>query len=308
MDIGEVLDGKLLNRFVLIGNPVGHSLSPVMHNKLYEHMAKSCPHFGTWRYSAVLCEDEQSALEQIDKVRLGIYKGMNITMPYKRLALARADYVDASADAAGGANVLVRKGFDLYAYNTDGTGAVGAIERVSGMSPVGRTVAVCGTGPTSVAIAAAFGAAGAREVCLFSRERSKARSTVERLELSLPQGAVCVLDYASYADAARIIPKADIVVDATPRGMRPDDEAIVDVSLFHEGQVVFDTVYNHGITKILAGARDNGAFAMDGLEMLVEQAALSVEIWEAEMGLDEPVPREVMRLAAEHVLRAKSKG
>lgn len=308
MDIDEVLDGKLLNRFVLIGNPVGHSLSPVMHNKLYEHMAKSCPHFGTWRYSTVLCEDEKSASEQIDKVRLGVYKGMNITMPYKRLALARADYVDPSADAAGGANVLVRKGFDLYAYNTDGTGAVGAIERVSGMSPVGRTVAVCGTGPTSVAIAAAFGAAGAREVCLFSRERAKARSTVERLELSLPQGAVCVLDYASYADAARIIPKADIVVDATPRGMKPDDEAIVDVSLFHEGQVVFDTVYNHGITKILAGARDNGAFAMDGLEMLVEQAALSAEIWEAQMGLDEPVPREVMRLAAEHVLRAKNKG
>ena len=80
MDIDEVLDGKLLNRFVLIGNPVGHSLSPVMHNKLYEHMAKSCPHFGTWRYSAVLCEDERSALEQIDKVRLGIYKGMNITI------------------------------------------------------------------------------------------------------------------------------------------------------------------------------------------------------------------------------------
>lgn len=284
--------------FALIGDPVGHSLSPVMHNTLYRYLAKERAAFTNWRYCAVQCPDEKSALKQIGYVRTGHYRGMNITMPYKRLALDQADFVDSSADAAGGANVLVRKGYDLYAYNTDGLGALGAIVRTSGRNPKGLRVAVCGTGPTSVAIAAAFANAKASEVVVFSREHERARRVIERLRLSLVEGATFWLRSASYEDAPGLIPSMDIIVDATPSGMNPDDESVIPVELFHEGQVVLDTVYAHGITRIVGGAREQGAYAMDGLEMLVEQAALSVEIWAEALGIEVTVPREVMRDAA----------
>ncbi len=284
--------------FVLIGDPVAHSLSPVMHNALYRELSDTDRHFASWHYEAHRCTSEEEAILEVGKVRTGHYRGMNVTMPYKRLALNQADYVDSSADAAGGANVLVRKGFDLYAYNTDGLGALGAVSRLSGVDPRGKRVAVCGTGPTSVAIAAAFANAAASEVVVFSRDHERARDTIERLRLSLVQGATYWLRSADYDDASALVGEMDVFVDATPRGMHLGDEPIVDPSLFHEGQVVLDVVYGHGITRLLSGARDAGAFAMDGLEMLVEQAALSVEIWAEAMGLSVTVPREVMRDAA----------
>lgn len=286
------------HEFALIGDPVVHSLSPVMHNALYRELSETDRHFASWHYEAHRCIEQADALREIGKVRTGHYRGMNVTMPYKRLALEQADYVDSSADAAGGANVLVRKDFDLYAYNTDGLGALGAVSRLSGVDPRGKRVAVCGTGPTSVAIAAAFANAAASEVVVFSRDHARARETIERLRLSLVEGATYWLRSADYDDAPALVGEMDVFVDATPRGMHLGDEPIVDPSLFHEGQVVLDVVYGHGVSRLLAGARDAGAFGMDGLEMLVEQAALSVEIWAEAMGLSVTVPREVMRDAA----------
>lgn len=285
--------------FVLIGNPVAHSLSPVMHNACYRELAKENLAFSRWNYRAVCCEDEQSASFEISLISTGKYWGMNVTMPFKRLALARADYVDAQADAAGGANVLVRRDdHKIYAYNTDGAGAAGAIERVTNKSIAGARTIVCGTGPTAAAIAVAFAQAGVDQVALVSREKARALSCITRAQTSLDEDAGNRLRPMDYAHVHSIVPKADIIVDATPRGMKPDDEAILDTRLLHEGQVVLDTVYGHGTTALVAGARERGAFAMDGLEMLVEQAALSVEIWADAMSIDVHANREVMRIAA----------
>lgn len=276
-------------KFAVIGTPVAHSYSPVMHNAVYQanHL--------NWSYAAIDCPAPTDALHMIDLVRTGEYRGLNVTMPYKQLAMEQADVVDSAAMAAGGANVLVRVGNELHAHNTDGAGGVGAVTRVSGIEPAGRYVAVCGTGPTSVAIACAFANSGAAEVVLLSRSFDKAAKTVELLSSVLGSKAAASLRAADYSTAWRLIPTRDIVVDATPRGMKPDDEAIIDPLLFHKGQVVMDVVYNHGLTKLVAGAREAGATAFDGVEMLVEQAALSVEIWADVYGYDFEVSRELMR-------------
>ena len=285
--------------FVLIGDPVAHSLSPVMHTKAYAELAKVKWPFSKWRYSALQCSDQDSALYEISLIRTGRYRGMNITMPWKRLALEQADFADASADAAGGANVLVRDAnYRLCAYNTDGRGAVGAIARASGRDLAGAHVVVCGTGPTSVAIAAASAQAQAGGVVIMSRNEAKAVSCVNRVRTSLPAKMASVLRGASYEEAARLVPGADVFIDATPLGMHPDDAAVIDVGLMHSGQIVLDTVYAHGTTALVGGARAQGAFAMDGLEMLVEQAALSIEIWADAMDLPIEVDRAIMRRAA----------
>lgn len=289
----------MISEFVLIGDPVAHSLSPIMHNTLYKELAKVKWPFKLWEYKAVCCPDEASASYQIDLVRTGKYRGMNVTMPWKKLAFSCADLADSAVIAAGGANVLVRdENFKLCAYNTDGKGAVGAIERVAEISLQGKSVAICGTGPTSLAIAVAAAQAGARSVTLLSRDESKALSCVNRMRTTLDPQEASVLHGMDYSDDARVVTGADVLVDATPRGMHPGDDPIVDTRLLHEGQVVLDVVYAHGTTALLEQAQERGAFVMDGLEMLVEQAALSVEIWADAMALPIEVDRAVMRHAA----------
>ena len=197
--------------------------------------------------------------------------------------------------------MLVRdEDLKLCAYNTDGLGAVRAIERMTDTPLTGARVLICGTGPTSLAIATASAQAGASEVTLLSRDEAKALSCVNRIRTSVEPHEACVLHGRNYAQVETLVPKADVIVDATPRGMHPDDEAIIDTSLLHKGQVVLDTVYGHGETALLAGAWRHGATCMDGLEMLVEQAALSVEIWADAMALPVEVDRDVMRHAALH--------
>ena len=277
-------------RFALIGTPVGHSLSPAMHNAVYRSAKVD------WSYEAIDCPSREEALHCIDLVRTGVYRGLNVTMPYKQLALAQADFSDPAAVVAGGANVLVREGYDLHAYNTDGAGAVRAIMRQADIDSVtGKRIAVCGTGPTALAIACSFAQLEPRQIIIFSRDVAKADAGIERLITSLPDETPQCFRSALYEDAWRLVPGLDIFVDATPLGMNPDDEAVIDTHLFHEDQVVFDVVYGHGLTKLLAGASARGALALDGTGMLVEQAALSIEIWQRELGYSFEIDRNLMR-------------
>ena len=280
---------KTGKRFAVIGTPVGHSLSPAIHNIVYREAQVD------WSYTAIDCPEPQDALHQIDLLRLGHLDGLNITMPYKQLAMEQADFVDASAVAAGGANVLVRHGRDLWAYNTDGMGAVDAILRAGSLEASSVYACVCGTGPTSSAIACALAIKGARRVTVFSRSLPKAQSAVQRMVQCLPKACVDVIEPASYDDVFRIVPGCNVVVDATPRGMNVDDEPIIDPAFFHDGQVVMDVVYAHGLTKIVEGAREQGAVAIDGSEMLIGQAALAIEIWQRELGYSFEIDRNAMR-------------
>ena len=280
---------KVGKRFAVIGTPVGHSLSPAIHNIVYRAADVD------WSYSAIECPTEADALHQIDLVRMGHLDGINITMPYKKLAMEQADLVDASAVAAGGANVLVRRGKDLCAYNTDGLGAVDAIVRAADLDVTKVYACVCGTGPTSSSIACALAMSGAKSVTVFSRSAAKAASAVRHMASCLEPEQAAVLHPATYDDVFRIVPGCNVFVDATPRGMNPDDEPIISPSFFHEGQVVMDVVYAHGLTRIVDGAREQGAIAIDGGEMLVGQAALAIEIWQRELGYSFPIDRNIMR-------------
>ena len=96
-------------RFAVIGTPVAHSLSPAMHNAVYQEAGVN------WTYEAIDCPTDEDAVHQIDLVRAGHLKGLNVTMTYKQLAMEKADHVDTVARAAGGANGLVRPGDALWA-------------------------------------------------------------------------------------------------------------------------------------------------------------------------------------------------
>ncbi len=283
------VDEAAKRRFAVIGTPVGHSKSPAMHNAAY----KAASVF--WEYEAIDCADEVVALAQIARLRSGELSGLNITMPYKRLALAQAQGVDASVLAAGGANVLTVRDGKLWASNTDGLGAVDAIELAAGKSVDGAVACVCGTGPTSSSIACALAARGARKVTLLSRSLERAADAIEAMAAHIPAAQATVLQAGSYDQAQSLVPACDVFVDATPLGMGADDPSAVDTAFFHAGQVVFDVVYGHGVTKLVGGAREHGAVAIDGSEMLVGQAVLSIQIWQESLGVSFPIDRNLMR-------------
>ena len=254
------------NLFVL-GHPVAHSKSPAMHNAAYRALGLD------WEYGLVDCADEVSAQARLDA---GDWLACNITMPWKPLAYAFADVRSSEADLAHGANVLVRGDGGVFADNTDGKGCVSYLKRC-GVSFEGARIAVCGTGPTSLAIFHACVKAGSRRATLLGRDEAKAACVLEGYRACTAGSAAAQLEAHAYAgEGLEALVAADVILDATPLGMKPGDPAPFDVSVLSSGQVVFDVVYGHGETALMAAARAAGCAAYDGAGMLVAQAVETV--------------------------------
>ena len=275
-------------KLYVLGHPVAHSKSPVMYNAVYKKLGFP------WHYDLMDCETPAEAKAFLDKRD---FLSINITTPYKPEALAAATAKAASAKLAHGANILVKKKDALIAFNTDGQGCIGYLER-AGFDFAGAKVAICGTGPTALAILHAATIAGASEVLLLSRNKEHARDVLERYVEEFGELAHATVDlqapkadhrsflsayeettfrFGSYTTSTQAIHAADLVINATPLGMRAGDPAPFDVSLFRSGQAAFDVVYAHGETAFAAGAKAAGCTFCDGCGMLVAQAVATVQ-------------------------------
>ena len=254
-------------KLFVLGHPVAHSKSPAMHNAAYRALGLN------WEYGFADCSTEGEArafLAQRD------WLALNITMPWKPLAYEAATWCSAEACLACGANVLARRGDELLADNTDGKGCIAYLKRC-GVQFEGARVVVCGTGPTSLAIMHAAVRAGAEQVALLGRDEAKAaRALGGYRERAAEAGRQAAVVAGSYASEARVIEQADIILDATPLGMKPGDPAPFDVSLLSSTQAVFDVVYGHGETALVAAAHAAGCATFDGAGMLVAQAVETV--------------------------------
>lgn len=273
-------------RLYILGHPVAHSKSPVMYNAVYEKLGLD------WPYGFKDLDTPEEALEFL---RSDGYLSVNITTPYKPCAYEASDVLAATARLSRGVNLLVQKDGRRLGYNVDGSGCIAFLER-EGVAFEGKKVAVCGTGPTSLAIFHAAAVAGADEVLLLGRDRDRARRIVERyLEdlrkvistaIMLPSpvdGHRSLKDayddvtfkFGTYGTSTKAISAADVIIDATPLGMQESDPAPFDTSLLREGQTVMDVVYGHGETALLHDARTQGLTTFDGAGMLVGQAVLT---------------------------------
>ena len=276
-------------KLYVLGHPVSHSKSPVMYNAVYEKAGLP------WHYGLM---DVPTAPEAEAFLAARDFLSINITTPYKPEAFAAADVRAASATLAHGANVLVSKDGALIAYNTDGQGCVAYLER-AGVDFRGASVVVCGTGPTSLSILHAVAQAGPDEVILIGRDKAKARNVMRTYadELGAMVGRVVDMPafkeghlsfsevykqvgfkFGSYATSRQAIAGADVIIDATPLGMKGGDPAPFDTALLSAGQTVFDVVYGHGETALARAARAAGCRFFDGAGMLVGQAVVTVGI------------------------------
>ncbi len=264
----------------VIGHPVGHSLSPVLHNAAFAAAGLD------WTYLAfdVAAGSAGGALAAMRVLGLG---GLSVTMPHKDDVARAVDVLDPAAAALGTANTVVPFGDGrLAGHSTDGAGFVASLID-AGCDPAGMRVAVVGAGGAARSVIDALARCGADSIRVINRSSAKAK-----LAAALGAGRAGV---GSMSDVA----VADLVVNATSVGMGTDDSPI-DARLLHADQVVADLVYHPLETALLRAAAAVGARTVDGLGMLIHQAVLQQVLWTGRR----PDP-DVMRAAARHELAAR---
>lgn len=245
----------------VIGDPVSHSLSPVLHNAAFGALGLD------W-VSVPFPVAANRGSEALDAMRTLGLGGLSVTTPHKDAVARAADEASDAVEALGAANCLVLLANGrIRAENTDGDGFVSGLQADADMTVQGKTVVVLGAGGAARAIVRACAVAGAAQVLVVNRTAQRAE-TCARLAGSV--GAV-----AEPADVG----DADIVVNATTVGMGADPGLPCDPALLRRGQIVVDIVYNPLETAWLAAARAAGIVSFNGLAMLVHQAAEAVGHW-----------------------------
>lgn len=269
----------------LIGHPVEHSFSPPMHNEAFKELGMD------YAYVAfdVNPQDLQLAIEGAKSLNI---KGFNVTIPHKIEVMQFLDEIDEVAGLIGAVNTIDFK--NLKGYNTDGIGAVRAIEEVTSIK--NKKVVVAGAGGASRAISFYLAKYGAESLTILNRNQQKAQSLAEDVSGS---GLIDDAGADSISQIASHLADADILVDTTPVGMHPNisDKPIAFADDMHEDLVVFDAVYNPNETVLLKEAVRAGAKPVYGIKMLLYQGAESFRIW---TGRDAPV--ETMEKALKDTL------
>ena len=245
----------------LIGSPVAQSLSPVIHNAVLN-----------WLYVAFHVEPGRARDALLAMSTLGIC-GLSVTMPHKTdvaKVVEEIGEIDKIVRITGAANtVVLRKDSSLWATNTDGEGCCNALELAMESSLSGARVVVLGAGGTGAGVAYALVQRGASDVAIINRSFDRAQELVKRIG-----GTSRVGNQSQIADD---ISGAQVIINTTPI-------TSIDVSLLNESHVVLDAVYHPLQTQLLRGALTVGAIVVDGLEMLVHQAALQQQFWIGEPG------------------------
>ena len=264
----------------VIGSPVRHSLSPALHNAAFRQLGLD------WVYTAfeVSPGEAQAALDAMRTFRLG---GLSVTMPHKEAVANAVDSLDPAAAALRSVNTVVPQADgSLKGYSTDGAGFVASLA-AAGVMVAGRTVCVLGAGAAARSIIDELGRSGAARVAVVNRT---AASADDAASLAGDRGVVGGI--AEVSDA-------DIVINATSVGMG-GDEMPCDPTLLRAGQAVADIVYHPRETALLRAAKAVGAVTVEGLGMLVHQAALQQQLWHGHLP-----DVAVMAAAAERELAAR---
>jgi shikimate dehydrogenase len=269
----------------VIGNPVGHSLSPAIHNAAFRTLGLNFVYLA-WQVEMI--GDAINGLRA-----LGNFRGASVTIPHKVAAIPFLDHVETTARRIGAINTIVAEKGELTGYNTDATGALRAL-REGRVELKGRRIVVLGSGGAARAVAFALAAeSGAERLTLLGID------DVERTHLAQDirsTTAVMVEDFHldEYA-LRRVLPDSSVLIHCTPVGMSPKaDTTCVPASLLHGDLSVMDIVYNPLETRLLKDAKRAGCRTIPGLEMFLNQAVTQFELW-----TNQPAPVEVMRRVLE---------
>lgn len=261
----------------LFGYPVSHTISPGMHNAAFEHLRLDIVYLPF----SIEPKNIGNAIKSL--VPLG-FIGINVTVPYKQIVMKYLDEIAPSAKMIGAVNTILVKGDKLIGYNTDGTGFVRSLQEDRNYELKGKTMFLLGAGGAGRAVAVQSALSGIENIFICDKMQSR----VEDLVKSVPGNkAIPVSGRDDIKDAVK---DSDIIVNATPIGLRADDPISIPVKFIPRGRLVYDVIYNPSKTKLLKQVK--GCETTNGLGMLLYQGANAFSIW---TGKEAPV--EVMRKA-----------
>lgn len=274
----------------LIGYPLGHSVSPAMHNSAFTVLGLD------FEYVPFEIES-RDLLEGVNGLRALHVAGFNVTVPYKEKIISLLDEVTEVARVIGAVNTVLNQDGRLIGYNTDGAGFIASLKEDAKTDPKDKNVVVLGAGGAS------------RAICVMLAENKVNSLTLADLDEDRAQDlAAYVNSYfgtkvkslpAKSAELPKAIKKADILVNCTPIGMRPkiDQSPLPKNTKLSAKTLVYDLVYNPQETKLLKEAKAAGCKTCSGLGMLVRQGSLAFTIWTGE-----EAPVNIMSKAAEQAL------
>lgn len=265
------------NKLGVIGHPIKHSLSAVMHNAVFRELGLD--------YSYKAFDVEKKDLRDfIDDCRER-FLGLNVTIPHKVGVMGFLDEVDEGAQLIGAVNTVKFSDEGAKGFNTDGVGCVRALQE-AGVSVRGKKILVLGAGGASRAISFQLVSGGA-SISISNREQERymaeelCRDIKEKLDVDAG-----VIDF-SIEEIKNRLRQTDILINTTPVGMHPKTgESVIPAEIIPPDVAVMDIVYNPVETKLLREAKENGCRTVNGVGMLIHQGAESLKIW---MGIDAPI-------------------
>lgn len=266
----------------LLGSPVAHSISPMMHNEAFRQLDLDyvylCFDVGT--------ENLKTAVEGLKTIGI---RGFNCTMPDKNLMCELADKLSPAAKMMGAVNTVLNENGVLTGYNTDGVGYMQAVKD-AGYDIIGKKMTLLGAGGAATAVCVQAALDGVKEINVFSiRDQfyDRARQMIDTINKETNCKA-SLYDFEDESVLKKSIGESDILTNGTSVGMAPKTDACIikDASFLHEGLIVSDVIYNPRETKLLQMAKANGCHTFNGLYMLLYQGAEAFKIW---TGKDMPV-------------------
>ena len=275
-----------MKKITVIGYPIGHSLSPVMHNAALREVGLADEFI--YEKLEVLPEKIPEFIEQIRKRE--IY-GSNVTIPHKKAVADRVDVLSEEAMLVGVVNTVYFENGKVHGTSTDGIGCIKALAE-EGVNVSGKKVLILGAGGAARAIAYALAQNNAF-VKVSNRSIEHAKDLVEEINEKLDKEFL----YSGTIEIEKCLNECDIIINCTPIGMKgaAEGQALLSKEQFalaKKDLVVMDLVYNPLKTKFLENADANGLKTVDGLGMLVHQGAIGFKLW---TGIDAPI--EIMRNA-----------
>jgi shikimate dehydrogenase len=279
-------------KYLVIGDPITHSLSPEMQNAAFEVSGLGRP------YSKLHVKTED--FPEFVKFAREHLLGFNITVPHKKTIIPYLDSISKEAGLGESVNTVTVANGRLHGDSTDGYGLAAALSESFGLQVKGGSFFFIGCGGAVQASSFHFAAHGAKNLFFANRSIEKARELTEKLKQAYPDGNY---EFCGLADHGRIkdfISNSVAAIQGTSLGLKPDDPLPLPPELLHD-ICFFDTIYKN--TPLLQYARQAELRVADGRGMLLHQGAKAFELW---TGLTAPV--EIMRQALEQAVEIKSRG
>lgn len=270
-----------MKKLIIIGDPIEHSLSPIMHNAALKELNLD----KEWTYTKLRVKSIELA-NLVKKMRDDEITGINVTIPHKINIIQHLDGLTKEAQLIVAVNTITKENGRITGHNTDGIGCLQAL--VESNVNIDGKIIILGAGGAARAIVFALAMNGAREIIIFNRTAEKAKL----LANEVTQKTNAIVRAENLENIKKELIDADILINCTSIGMKGEQEnkTLVTTSDLHPNLIVMDIIYNPLNTRLLEEAKNAGCKTINGINMLVNQGAAALEIWTGKKA-----PTEIMK-------------